>query len=197
MFGAIFLFILYESFASNIDLSILAFFIAVPTFFLSFIKLIVNILEDVNDKITNFLRETESTDNDIIEWEVLDKIRDNDNNVAEIISRYSSEKKEYDWIEDTLNQYHKARVTRNKVRKIRRAVLYVYYVIFMLMLVMLLLHTEFASIISKGLLSGIDLNLFTIWSLIIVLLEIMMKDIFEDIIIIILDKKMGTNLEWY
>ena len=78
MFGAIFLFILYESFASNIDLSILAFFIAVPTFFLSFIKLIVNILEDVNDKITNFLRETESTDNDIIEWEVLDKIRDNE-----------------------------------------------------------------------------------------------------------------------
>ena len=198
MFGAILLFLLYESIVSNIDLSILAFFIAVPTFLLSFIKLIVDILEDINDKITNFLKQTEQYDDDIISWDVLDEIRNNDNNdITEIISKHIPEQKENDWKKDTLNQYHKARITRNKVRKMRRGVLYIYYIIFMFMLVMLLLHAELASFITKGLLNGIDLNLFTIWSLIIVLLEIMMKDIFEDIIIVILDKNMGTNLEWY
>ena len=34
MFGAIFLFIIYESLIANTDLSILAFFIAIPTFIL-------------------------------------------------------------------------------------------------------------------------------------------------------------------
>ena len=42
-----------------------------------------------------------------------------------------------------------------------------------------------------------DLNIFTIWSLIIVLLEIMMKDFVEDIIVYVIDKSMKINLSWY
>ena len=67
----------------------------------------------------------------------------------------------------------------------------------MLLKILLLLHTELSTIISNGSLGEVDLNLFTLWSLIVVLIEIMMKDIFEDIVGFFLDKKIGTNLEWY
>ena len=67
----------------------------------------------------------------------------------------------------------------------------------MLMFLLLLLHTELSTIISNGSLGEVDLNLFTLWSLIVVLIEIMMKDIFEDIVGFFLDKKIGINLEWY
>lgn len=196
MFGAILLFIIYESLIANTDLSILAFFIAIPTFILSFLKLLVDILEDINNKITNFLKQTEENNN--IEWQILDEIRENDeNNVDEIIKEYMDGHPDYEWIEESLYQYHKARRVRKKVRKMRRAILYLYYFIFMLMFLLLLLHTELSTIISNGSLGEVDLNLFTLWSLIVVLIEIMMKDIFEDIVGFFLDKKIGTNLEWY
>jgi hypothetical protein len=196
MFGAIFLFIIYESLIANTDLSILAFFIAIPTFILSFLKLWVDILEDINNKITNFLKQTEKNNN--IEWQILDEIRENDeNNVDEIIKEYMDGHPNYKWIEKSLYQYHKVRRVRKKVRKMRRAILYLYYFIFMLMFLLLLLHTELSTIISNGSLSEVDLNLFTLWSLIVVLIEIMMKDILEDIVGFFLDKKIGTNVEWY
>ena len=195
MFGAILLFIIYESLIANTDLSILAFFIAIPTFILSFLKLFVDILEDINNKITNFLKQTEDNN---IEWQILDEIRENDeNNIDEIIKEYMDGHPDYERIEESLYQYHKARRVRKKVRKMRRAILYLYYFIFMLMFLLLLLHTELSTIISNGSLGEVDLNLFTLWSLIVVLIEIMMKDIFEDIVGFFLDKKIGTNLEWY
>ena len=43
----------------------------------------------------------------------------------------------------------------------------------------------------------INMDLFEVWSLIIILLEIMMKDIIEDAITYIIDKKMGIDLEYY
>ncbi|MBD5137105.1 MAG: hypothetical protein HDT39_14300 [Lachnospiraceae bacterium] len=196
MFGAIFLFITYESFISDTDLSILAFFIAIPTFILSLLKLMVDIFENINDKITNFLKQTEENKN--IEWKVLDDIRKNDdNNVIEIIKEYLNSHQGYEWIEENLEQYHKARGVRKKVRKMRRAILYFYYSIFMFMFLLLLLHTELTITISNGLLGEINLDLFTLWSLIVVLIEIMMKDIFEEIVIFFLNKKIGTNLDWY
>lgn len=97
MFGAILLFIIYESLIANTDLSILAFFIAIPTFILSFLKLLVDILEDINNKITNFLKQTEENNN--IEWQILDEIRENDeNNVDKIIKEYMDGHLDYEWI---------------------------------------------------------------------------------------------------
>lgn len=116
MFGAILLFIIYESLIANTDLSILAFFIAIPTFILSFLKLLVDILEDINNKITNFLKQTEENNN--IEWQILDEIRENDeNNVDEIIKEYMDGHPDYEWIGESLYQYHKARRVRKKCEK--------------------------------------------------------------------------------
>lgn len=189
MFGAIFLFVLYGSFSSNIDLSVVAFFIAIPTFLLSFIKLIVDILEDINDKITKLLANIER--NNSINNTLLYKIRLN-NNIDEILKENSDE-----WLRKKLLEYKRARRIRKNVRRIRRLFLYIYYMIFMLMFVVLLLHSELATYVTDGILCKMDLNIFTIWSLIIVLSEIMMKDFVEDIIVYVIDKSMKINLSWY
>lgn len=150
MFGAILLFIIYESFIMNTDLSILAFIIAIPTFILSLTKLMVDILEDINNKITDFLKQIKDRPN--IGWNILNEIRLNDKNeVSDIIQIYMDEHMEQEWAAEELEQYHKARNVRNKIRKIRRAVLYFYYFIFMIMFLLLLLHTELSAFITKEL----------------------------------------------
>lgn len=195
MFGAILLFIIYESFIMNTDLSILAFIIAIPTFILSLTKLMVDILEDINNKITDFLKQIEDRPN--IGWNILNEIRLNDKNeVSDIIQIYMDEHMEQEWVAEELEQYHKARNVRNKIRKIRRAVLYFYYFIFMIMFLLLLLHTELSAFITKEL-GGIDLNLFTLWSLIVIMTEIMMKNILEEMVGIFLTKRIGVDGEIY
>lgn len=195
MFGAILLFIIYESFIMNTDLSILAFIIAIPTFILSLTKLLVDILEDINNKITDFLKQIEDRPN--IGWNILNEIRLNDKNeVSDIIQIYMDEHMEQEWVAEELEQYHKARNVRNKIRKIRRAVLYFYYFIFMIMFLLLLLHTELSAFITKEL-GGIDLNLFTLWSLIVIMTEIMMKNILEEMVGIFLEKRIGVDGEIY
>lgn len=195
MFGAILLFIIYESFIMNTDLSILAFIIAIPTVILSLTKLMVDILEDINNKITDFLKQIEDRPN--IGWNILNEIRLNDKNeVSDIIQIYMDEHMEQEWVAEELEQYHKARNVRNKIRKIRRAVLYFYYFIFMIMFLLLLLHTELSAFITKEL-GGIDLNLFTLWSLIVIMTEIMMKNILEEMVGIFLAKRIGVDGEIY
>ena len=68
----------------------------------------------------------------------------------------------------------------------------------MTVLLLLLLHTELYHILSNSpFFSSINMNLFTLWSLIILLFEIMMKNIVEDIISVIIQKFIGINLEYY
>ena len=198
MFGAIFLFVLYESIAKNTDLSMLAFFIGISTFLLSLINLIVDFAEDINDKITAFLQSVENYSNNLIDWEILSHIRENDGgDINTLVEQYCDSDSTNECVKETLIQYHKARISRKRARKIRRFFLYIYYGVFMILFVLLLLHSELAEICMSGVFENIDLNLFTIWSLIIILLEIMMKSIFEDFMIYCLDKRLGTNLEWY
>lgn len=59
IFGAIFLFVLCESLYKSNTLSMIAFIITIPIFILSIIKLIVDILEDLNNKVTSFLSDIE------------------------------------------------------------------------------------------------------------------------------------------
>lgn len=196
MFGAILSFVVYKSIFCGNDMSVLAFIIAVPTFLLSILKLIVDILEDLNDRITSYLQQIEKRDYN--DWELLQSIREKDNgDISNIVDDYFAKNPANAWRIEELGSYHNARITRKRIRKIRRGVLYVYYLIFMIMFVLLLLHSELSIWIQNSIGRAIDLNLFTIWSLIIVLLEIMMKSIFEDILFLCLEKKTGIDLQWY
>ena len=68
----------------------------------------------------------------------------------------------------------------------------------MLVLLLLLLHTELYHLLSYSpIFSSINMDLFTLWSLIIILFEIMMKNIVEDIISVCIQKITGINLEYY
>lgn len=55
MFGAVFLFILFESGYYQDNLSKIAFVISIPIFILSLIKIGIDISEDINDSITSRL----------------------------------------------------------------------------------------------------------------------------------------------
>ena len=117
---------------------------------LSFIKLIVDILEDINDKITKLLANIER--NNSINNTLLYKIRLN-NNIDEILKENSDE-----WLRKKLLEYKRARRIRKNVRRIRRLFLYIYYMIFILMFVVLLLHSELATYVTDGILCKMDLN---------------------------------------
>ena len=68
----------------------------------------------------------------------------------------------------------------------------------MLVLFLLLLHTELYNfLINCPIFSSINMDLFTLWSLIIILFEIMIKNIVEDIISVCIQKLTGVNLEYY
>ena len=77
MFGAVFLFVLFESIFYRHNLSGIAFLISIPIFILSLIKIIIDISEDINDKITSFLNNVENypTYYDDFSWEYLEQIR--------------------------------------------------------------------------------------------------------------------------
>ena len=51
MFGAVFLFVLFESIFYRDNLSGIAFLISIPIFILSLIKIIIDISEDINEAI--------------------------------------------------------------------------------------------------------------------------------------------------
>ena len=197
MFGAIFLFVLCESLFESDILSTIAFIIAIPIFLLSLIKLVVDVLEDLNDKITSFLLSIENQD--IPSWEDLEKIRDAKENILnDTISKISDKYPNNYWLKDELNKYYFARKTRTSIRGLRRGTLYIYYSVFMVILLLLLLHTELYTLLeNNSWLTTINMDLFEVWSLIIILLEIMMKDIIEDVITHIIDKKIGIDLEYY
>ena len=197
MFGAIFLFVLCESLFKSDTLSTIAFIIAIPIFMLSLIKLVVDVLEDLNDKITSYLKDTEHRN--VFSWEDLATIRDvKEDTLEDAINSITPTYTNYIGISDNLKKYFYARKTRTSIRIFRRAMLYIYYAVFMTILLLLLLHTELYSLLeSTSWLSSINMDLFEVWSLIIILLEIMMKDIIEDAITYIIDKKMGIDLEYY
>jgi len=197
MFGAIFLFVLCESLFKSDTLSTIAFIIAIPIFMLSLIKLVVDVLEDLNDKITSYLKDTEHRN--VFSWEDLATIRDvKEDTLEDAINSITPKYTNYIGISDNLKKYFYARKTRTSIRIFRRAMLYIYYAVFMTILLLLLLHTELYSLLeSTSWLSSINMDLFEVWSLIIILLEIMMKDIIEDAITYIIDKKMGIDLEYY
>ena len=201
MFGAVFLFVLFESIFYRHNLSGIAFLKSVPIFILSLIKIIIDILEDINDKITSFLRNIENypTYNPDFSWEYLEQIREcKDITFKETIENIISDKPHLDYLKDNLFNYYHSRKYRKTIRSCRRFFLYIYYALLMIVLLLLLLHTEVYRFLNNSpFFSSINMDLFTLWSLIILLFEIMMKNIVEDIISIIIQKLIGINLEYY
>lgn len=201
MFGAVFLFVLFESIFYRHNLSGIAFLISIPIFILSLIKIIIDILEDINNKITSFLSNIENypIDNPDFLWEYLEQIREcNDITFRDTIENIISNKPHLDYLKDNLFNYYHSRKYRKTIRSCRRFFLYIYYALLMIVLLLLLLHTEVYRFLNNSpFFSSINMDLFTLWSLIILLFEIMMKNIVEDIISIIIQKLIGINLEYY
>ena len=67
----------------------------------------------------------------------------------------------------------------------------------MLILVILLLRTEIPNVINVDSIKLLGTNILTMWSLVIILVEIMMKDIIEQIIINFLTKKYEIDFWEY
>ena len=67
----------------------------------------------------------------------------------------------------------------------------------MLILVILLLRTEISNVINVDSIKLLGTNILTMWSLVIILVEIMMKDIIEQIIINFLTKKYEIDFWEY
>lgn len=201
MFGAVFLFVLFESIFYRDNLSGIAFLISIPIFILSLIKIIIDISEDINDKITSFLSNVENypTYYDDFSWEYLEQINAcSDNTFKDTIENIISDKPNLNHLKDDLFNYYQSRKHRETIRSCRRFFLYIYYTLLMIVLLLLLLHTELYHLLSNSpFFSSINMNLFTLWSLIILLFEIMMKNIVEDIISVIIQKFIGINLEYY
>ena len=201
MFGAVFLFVLIESIFYKNNLSGIAFIISIPIFILSLIKIIIDILEDINDKITSFLSNVEKypTYYDDFSWEDLEQIEVcSDTTFKDTIENIISTKPTLDYLKDDLFNYYHSRKCRETIRSYRRFFLYIYYTLLMIVLFLLLLHTELYNLLSNSpFFSSINMDLFTLWSLIILLFEIMMKNMVEDIISVIIQKYIGISLEYY
>ena len=201
MFGAVFLFVLFESISYNNNLSGIAFIISIPIFILSIIKVIIDILEDINDKITTYLKnmEHQSGYSYSLTWEDLTQIRScSDSTLNNVIENIISNEPDLSHLKDDAFKYYHSRKHRKAIRSCRRFFLYIYYAMLMLVLLLLLLHTELYHLLSYSpIFSSINMDLFTLWSLIIILFEIMMKNIVEDIISVCIQKITGINLEYY
>ena len=201
MFGAVFLFALLESVFYSHNLLGIVLLISIPIFILSLIKIIIDISEDINDKITSFLSDVEDnlTCYDDFSWEYLNQINKcNDNTYKDTIENIISDKPNLNPLKYDLLDYYRSSKYRKNVRSCRRLFLYIYYAMLMIVLLLLLLHTELYNLLSNNsFFSSINMDLFTLWSLIILLFEIMMKNIVEDIILVIIKKFIGINLEYY
>ena len=143
MFGAVFLFVLFESIFYRDNLSGIAFLISIPIFILSLIKIIIDISEDINDKITSFLSNVENypTYYDDFSWEYLEQINAcSDNTFKDTIENIISDKPNLNHLKDDLFNYYQSRKYRETIRSCRRFFLYIYYALLMIVLLLLLLH---------------------------------------------------------
>jgi len=196
-FGALVLFVIVESLFKPEGLTIVAFAVALSVLVLSLIKLGADVAEDINDSLTGFIKDVRrQTGCNSEELNVL--ISTSPDNVNEAIEKMANCSKDPETRKRILRNYYSSMKTRLKTRRLRRALLYAYYAIFMLLLSFLLLHFELVPIAKEsGILAAVDMNILTLWSLVVVLFEIMMKDILEKTIKAILTKQLGIQLNWY
>ena len=128
MFGAVFLFVLFESIFYNNNLSGIAFIISIPIFILSLIKVIIDILEDINDKITTYLKnmEHQAGYSYSLTWEDLTQIRScSDSTLNSVIENIISNEPDLSHLKDDAFKYYHSRKHRKTIRSCRRFFLYI------------------------------------------------------------------------
>lgn len=198
MFGAVFLFILFESGYYQDNLSKIAFVISIPIFILSLIKIGIDISEDINDSITSRLNGYEEYQFNYVGifYDTLEQIKNsNEHDLKDTIESIVSEKPDSECYKKDLFDYYHLTKYREIIRSIRRLFLYVYYALLMIVLTLLLLHSELYQMLDNvKWFASINMNSFTLWSLIVLLFEIMMKDMVEDIIYVAIHKFIGLDL---
>ena len=97
-----------------------------------------------------------------------------------------------------LKSYRSAYKVRVKVRAVRRILLWLYYIVFMMLLVALLLHAELAEPLKTVIAQSSDItSVITLWSLIVVLFEVMMKSLASKAAVPILEDRLGFRMEKY
>lgn len=196
-FGALVLFVIVESFFKPEGLTVVAFTVALSVLVLSLIKLGADVAEDINDSLTGFIKDAKRQTGCNSE-ELNELISSSPDNVNETIEKMANCGKDPEARKRILRNYYSSTRTRLKTRRVRRALLYIYYAIFMLLLSFLLLHFELVPIAKEsGILAAVDMNVLTLWSLVVVLFEIMMKDILEKTIKAIITRRLGIQLNWY
>ncbi len=197
MFGAVFLFILFESRYYQDNLSKIAFIISIPIFILSLIKIGIDISEDINDSITSHLEGYEEYRFNRVDnyYDTLEQIRkSNEHDLEDTIESIVSEKPDFGCYKKDLFDYYHLRKYREIIRSIRRFCLYIYYALLMIVLTLLLLHSELYQMLDNvKWFASINMNYLTLWSLIVLLFEIMMKDMVEDIIYVAIHKFIGLD----
>jgi hypothetical protein len=186
MFGAIFIFVVIKTIFNSGDLWGIAYLLAFPILILSILKLIITALEDANDKETEWLFGWEDCNAQYDKFKIRGFKKKEFNDYISTICENDEKNK--------IIKYKICFELREKFRFIRRTLLFFYYSVFMIVFVLLLLHTELSVYLKSF---SIDTNALTMWSFIIILVEIMMKNILENIVFWIINKKYNINLENY
>jgi len=201
-FGAIFVFAVIQTMAPSNDLVLIAWILSIFIFLISLLKLVISIFEDIIVKQTELLRKEENDGLFNYEYGTLSseqmwEIRNSKKCVPKDILSEIQKKENAENILTKVQNYKTCFDMRKTFRCVRRALLWMYYIIFMLILVILLLRTEISNVINVDSIKLLGTNILTMWSLVIILVEIMMKDIIEQIIINFLTKKYEIDFWEY
>lgn len=191
MFGSVLIFVLIEMLYFNENVGLLSFIIAVPVFISSILKMFSNGLESINDRLTNFIERLKDWPG--ITYEMIDAVRlANKQEKNKIIENLTKDIN----LRETLEQYKKAFSVRQKIRKARRILLFLYYFLLMLTLVLLFLREDIYLILSQ-IFSEANTEILAIWSFVVILFEIVMKDVVEDLFVSLTHKLIGINYDYY
>lgn len=191
MFGSVLIFVLFETLYFKENVGLLSFIIAVPVFISSILKMLSNGLESINDRLTNFIERIKKWPE--ITYEMLDAVRlASKKEKNEIIENLTKD----DNLRETLEQYKKAFSIRQKIRKARRILLFLYYLLLMLTLVLLFLREDIYLVLSQ-IFSETNTEMLAIWSFVVILFEIMMKDVIEDLFVSLTHRLIGINYDYY
>lgn len=190
-FGSILISTIVFSFEKIDSIDLVTGILSIIIFFMSIVQSVVAVMEDINDALTNKLISDENDKGEIRKIGIR-KIRDaDDNQLKEIIIQSGIDK---DYVIKGFYTYKKSLEIRKGIRFWRRIMLFIFYIIFMLMFVVLILHYEIILMFNNLGVNNINDGIITLWTLVIFVFEIIMKDKFKMIIREIFAKKYNIYL---
>ena len=168
---------------------IIALLVSVPTFLLSISKLVIEVIEMINDLITKKLGVDEQNPEKMInvfrEMNKPEIIKNGIDDFSAFFEKFDvvdKMDKDYQFYLGRIEEDFEIIKLRVNIRKVRRGMLWFYYAIIMSMIVLLILHGEIATIINNmNSLSGLS-NILALISIIVILIEAMMKEVIKNIV---------------